>query len=387
MRIAMIPGPAEPHDAGGRHRHVADLSAALAARGDEVRAYTRDEGVASTGPVPAGPGVTVVPVPAGPARRTPEDGLLPHMGPFGRWLADQWAGDWTPDVVHAHFWLSGLAALTARSQHPAVPVVQTYHGLGTQRDADPHRAGYERVLGRQVDRVVAQSSDEVAHLVAMGVPRSTVSLVPSGVDSQLFQPYGPPAEPRRRGGRILAPGGLVAREGHADLVEALLLVPDAELVVVGGPPARLLPRDPLARRLHRLAGELGVAHRFRMVGAVPREELPGWYRSADVVACASACEPVGPAPLEAMACGVPVVGYAVGGCRDTVVDRVTGLLVPPGDRRELGLALRTLLADPLRRLEYGSAAVDRARSRYAWESTAGQLSTVYADLLRSSVFA
>jgi glycosyltransferase involved in cell wall biosynthesis len=332
--------------------------------------------------------VTVLPVPAGPAKQLPKDELLPYMGAFGRWLADAWAGDWTPDVVHGHFWMSGLAALTARSAHPTVPVVETYHALGTvkrryQGDADTspaQRIGYERVLGRQVDRVIAQCSDEVAELVSMGVPRSSISVVPSGVDSELFQPYGPVALPPREGGRILAPGRLVERKGYADIIEALPLVPDAELVVVGGPPASRLSRDPLAKKLRALAKEHGVADRFTMVGAVRQEEMPAWYRSADVVACASWYEPFGFTPLEAMACGVPVVAYAVGGFMDTVVDKVTGLLVPARDRHALGLALRTLLTDPLRRLEYGAAGTDRARSRFAWDRAADQLSTVYQEL-------
>ncbi len=395
MRIGMISEHASPLaalggvDAGGQNRHVADLSVELARLGHEVRVYTRDDGSGTREPVVFGPGVMVVPVPAGPAKQLPKDDLLPYMGEFGRWLADQWAGDWTPDVVHAHFWMSGLAALTARSRHPAVPVVQTYHALGTvkrryQGDADtspPQRVGYERVLGRQVDRVIAQCSDEVAELVAMGVPRSAIAVIPSGVDSQLFQPYGPVALPKRRGGRILAPGRLVERKGYADVIEALALIPGAELVVVGGPPAKRLSRDPLAKRLHALAKELGVADRFQMIGAVPQDEMPAWYRSADVVACASWYEPFGFTPLEAMACGVPVVAYAVGGFIDTVVDGVTGRLVPARDRRALGLAMRALLADPLCRLEYGSAGTDRAQSRYAWDRAASQLSTVYEDLL------
>jgi glycosyltransferase involved in cell wall biosynthesis len=108
--------------------------------------------------------------------------------------------------------------------------------------------------------------------------------------------------------------------------------------------------------------------------------MPQWYRSADVVAAAPWYEPFGLTPLEAMACGVPVVGTAVGGLTDTIVDGHTGELVPPRDPRALGLTLRTLLADPVRRLAYGSAALDRARQCYSWDRAADQLVAVYASV-------
>src|SRR5439155_11942062 len=176
-------------------------------------------------------------------RSMPKDELLPYMGEFGRWLAAEWErGPWQPDIAHAHFWMSGLAALTARARF-GLPVVQTYHALGTvkrryqgDKDTSPaQRIGYERVLGRQVDQVIAQCSDEINELIALGIPRSAIRLVSSGVDTAHFSPNGPQAEPYRRGGRILCVGRLVERKGYADLVEALRFIPDAEAVVIGGP--------------------------------------------------------------------------------------------------------------------------------------------------------
>jgi glycosyltransferase involved in cell wall biosynthesis len=134
----------------------------------------------------------------------------------------------------------------------------------------------------------------------------------------------------------------------------------------------------MAFRLRELAAAYHVADRVRLVGAVPNEEMPDWYRSADVLACAPWYEPFGLTPLEAMACGVPVVATAVGGLADTVVDRVTGALVPPRDPRALGTALRQLIADPLQRLGYAAAALDRARQRYSWQRTAAEVAAVYS---------
>ncbi|MEV4725762.1 glycosyltransferase [Micromonospora humida] len=392
MRIAMVSGHASPlavpggHDAVGLHLHVAEQAAALAAEGHEVRVYTRRDDATLPDTVPTDAGYQVWHVPAGPARPVPAEELLPHVGEFGRWLAAHWQqADWRPDVAHAHFWLSGLAAVHA-GRRTDTPVVLTYHDLGStyrrrpggREPAGRGRIGYERALGRAVDRVVVQSHDELGELVRLGVPRAKLTLVPSGVDERLFTPTGP-AVPRAPGRpRLLTVGPLHERRGVQDVVRALPGVPGAEYVVVGGPPAGSLPADDVARRLTALAGSCGVADRVRLVGAVPREELAAWYRSADVLVAAPWYEPFGRSPLEAMACGVPVVGTAVGGITDSVVDGLTGDLVPPRDPRALGAAVRRLLADRVRRFAYATAALDRVRVRYSFRHWAEQLGGVYA---------
>jgi glycosyltransferase involved in cell wall biosynthesis len=372
-------------DAGGQNTHVAELSAALAAAGHDVRVYTRRDSAELPGMVCMLDAVAVVHVPAGPPEPIAKDEMLPYMKDFSRWLADEWRRDeWAPEVVHAHFWMSGLAAVTA-GRRVGVPVVQTYHALGTVKrrhqgvmDTSPaRRIGYERALGRAVDRVIAQSRDEVRELVRMGVPRSRMTVVPSGVNDETFSPVGPVA-PRDTGRpRILSVGRLVERKGFQDLIRAMHLVPDAECVVVGGPPAEQLGDDPQAGRLLALAESSGVADRVRLVGAVPREEMGRWYRSADVLVAAPWYEPFGLTPLEAMSCGVPVIGTAVGGLTDTILDGRTGDLVPPRDPQALGAALRDLIADRVRRFAYGTAALDRARQYYSWQRAADQLTAIY----------
>lgn len=394
MRIAMISEHASPlatlggEDAGGQNTHVAELSAALAAADHDVRVYTRRDCATLPNQVRMLDGVTVVHVPAGPPEPVPKDALLPYMKDFSRWLVSEWRrDDWVPAVAHAHFWMSGLAAVTAGRQ-TGVPVVQTYHALGTvkrrhqgaQDTSPPRRIGYERALGRAVDRVIAQCQDEVRELVRMGVPRSRLVVVPSGVNEDTFSPVGPVA-PRHTGRpRILTVGRLVERKGFQDVIRGMQLVPNAECVVVGGPPAAGLADDPQARRLQALAESCNVADRVRLVGAVPKDQMPHWYRSADVLVAAPWYEPFGLTPLEAMACGVPVVGTAVGGLTDTVVDGLTGDLVPPRDPRALGTAVQRLLNDQARRFAYSTAALDRIRQCYSWSRAAAQLGGVYATV-------
>ena len=386
MRLAMISEHASPlaalggTDAGGQNAHVAELAAALTAAGHEVRVYTRRDSGDLPDVVPVN-GFDVVHVPAGPPVPLPKDELLPFMGDFAAWMTVEWTSIWRPDVAHAHFWMSGLAAMTA-GRACEVPVVQTFHALGSvkrrhQGAADtspPRRIAFERQLGRAVDRVVVQCRDEIRELVMLGVPRSQMVLIPSGVNTGRFHPDGP-AQPRGAEPRILTVGRLVERKGFEDVIRALAVVPQAELVVVGGAPDG---HDPYADRLREVAGQCGVAGRVRLAGAVPARDMPRWYRSADVLAAAPWYEPFGLTPLEAMACGVPVVATAVGGLTDTVLDGVTGDLVPARDPRALGEALRRLLADEMRRHSYAAAARDRVGHSYSWRRVAIQLTAVYA---------
>jgi D-inositol-3-phosphate glycosyltransferase len=379
VRIAMISEHASPLSGDGRHVHVTDLSAALAEQGHEVRVYTRrdDPAVAEAVTVPGG--ITVVHVPAGPPHALPDDLLLPYMGEFARWLEKHWRnGAWIPEVAHAHFWTSGLAAVTVARQL-GIPVVQSFHELGGIElpGTGPSRSGYERALGRAVDRVVAQTQEELRGLVRIGVPRARLTVVPAGVDSDRFTPEGPMAERDPGRPRIITVGRLVERKGFGDVIQAMRYVPGAEVVVIGGPPADQLPADPGAKSLRALAEKFQVADRLRLVGHVPFNDMARWYRSADLLVAAPWQEQFESSALEAMACGVPIVGTAVGGLTETVVDGLTGDLVPARDPRALGAALRRLVNDRVRRFAYATAALDRARQAYSWKRVAAQVGSVY----------
>src|ERR687886_353763 len=135
MKIAMVSEHASPlavlggEDAGGQNVHVAALASALADRGHTVEVFTRRDARGLPEVVQLHPGVDVVHVPAGPARAIGKDSLPPYMPAFGSWLAARWQRTGRPDVVHAHFWMSGVAALRARAS-TGTPLVQTFHARG-----------------------------------------------------------------------------------------------------------------------------------------------------------------------------------------------------------------------------------------------------------------
>jgi glycosyltransferase involved in cell wall biosynthesis len=176
---------------------------------------------------------------------------------------------------------------------------------------------------------------------------------------------------------------LVERKGVGNVITALAAVPGTELHVAGGPDAGGLDAEPEVKRLRALAAELGVGDRVVFRGRVGRDAMPALLRSADAVVSVPWYEPFGIVPLEAMACGVPVVASAVGGQIDSVVDGVTGVHVPPRDPAVLARALRELLDDPERRSQLGAAGAVRARERFAHDRVAVATRDVYREVVGS----
>ena len=398
MRVALISEHASPLaaiggvDAGGQNVHVAELAAGLARLRHTVTVYTRRD---RPGPerVTTSTGYDVVHLPAGPPRGMPKDDLWAHMPEFAHGLWQRLAPN-PPDVIHAHFWMSAWAAAEV-SRRLDVPFLITYHALGSVKqryqgsaDTSPReRIRIETEVGLAADRIVATCHDEVLELSRLGISRRQASIVPCGVDVQQFVVADTGAgRPRRTPGRyehqLVSVGRLVPRKGFDVIIDAMRRIPGAELVIAGGQESEG-GADPERDRLLQLAHRYRLARRVRLIGQVPHLEMPGLLQSADVVVCAPWYEPFGIVPLEAMACGVPVVASAVGGLQDTVADSVTGLLVPPRDPVALAAAVTSLLDDPGRRAAYGRAGRERVERRYSWSRVAAATADAYAQVVRA----
>ena len=394
MRIAMISEHASPlavlggADAGGQNVHVAALSTHLAQRGHEVRVYTRRDDAGLDPWVPLAPGVDVVNVDAGPPAAIPKDELLPYMPALASGVARDWA-DWMPDVAHSHFWMSGVAALAAASRAVLPPpVLHTFHALGVvkrrhqgaQDTSPPEREWLEPGVGRAVDGIIATCSDEAFELRQLGVAAGRITVIPCGVDLGHFAPEGP-SEERRRRYRVLSVGRLVPRKGVGTVIEAIATLArdgiDVELVVVGGGATSPAGNDPELDRLAAVVRARDASGHVELRGQVPQADLPEIYRSADLVVCAPWYEPFGIVPLEAMACGVPVLASSVGGLIDTVVDDVTGRHVPPRDLPALVDGIRRLLESPDDRAGMGAQGRRRVEGRYSWDRVAAETERAY----------
>ena len=325
-----------------------------------------------------------------PAHRTPipKDELLPYLPAFTRQLERQWRLN-PPDVVHAHFWMSGVVSVQAATQL-GLPVAITFHALGSvkrrhQGDADtspPGRLDAERGVARSVDAILATATEEIHELIEMGADASAIHLVPCGVDITRFSPSGDRRPARSPLHRLVSIGRLVPRKGVDDAIRMLQWLPDVELLVAGGPPLRGPGRRsggpaPACGRQRRL----GATDRVTFLGSVGRAEVPALLRSADLVVCLPWYEPFGLVPLEAMACGVPVVGARVGGLADSIEDDRTGVLVPPQRPDLAAQAVRWLLDHPSRLSSMARRGPERVAQRFSWQQVAEQTEAAYAEML------
>lgn len=401
MRIAMISEHASPLatlggvDAGGQNVHVAALSTALARRGHTVRVYTRRDDPDLLRIVDFADGVEVVHLDAGPPEPVSKDLLLPFMPDLAAGARADWA-DFRPDLVHSHFWMSGVAALAAADGWAAedrpIPVVHTFHALGVvkrrhqgaQDTSPPEREWMEPDVGRRADEIVATCSDEAFELRNLGVARRRITVIPCGVDLDHFTPDGP-ADERRARYRVLSVGRLVPRKGVGTAIDAIAALVhrgvDVEFVIVGGGAEADDRTDPELERLRDIAERSGAGAYIDLRGRLPQSELPTLYRSADVVVCTPWYEPFGIVPLEAMACGVPVVASSVGGLIDSVVDGRTGRHVPPRDVEAIASTVGDLLEDRSERARLGANGRRRMQSRYSWDRIATDTERCYRTVI------
>jgi D-inositol-3-phosphate glycosyltransferase len=376
MKIAIVSAHTSPLDEA-RGPHVAGLSSALSRHRHDVTVYTRGDHPDLPGRMRTDRGYEVVHVSAGPATPLADEHALGHIGAFTSFLLQEWAAS-PPDVVHGHGWMSGMVSVLG-GRRVRVPVVQTFHSLaaverrhGVSDTGPAERGKIEVLVGKEAAHVTAAGSDEMAELIKAGVDRAKISVIPSGVDIDVFTPDGPLA-PRGRLHRVVTTATSLPYRDIESIITALSGVDDAELVVAGLPESGRPHDDPDVAKLREHAERLGVGDRVVFAGAV----TPALVRSADVVVCAPWYEPSGAAALEAMACGVPVVATAVGALADVVVPGVTGLLVPPGEPETLSRALHSLLLDETLRNEFAMAGRDRVTARYSWTRVAADVLRVY----------
>src|SRR6266516_3032084 len=411
MRIALVASQSSsprPRDAGSHSQRVTSLAEALSRLGHQVTLYAPNGSPALPARATLAPGVTIEHLPGGRAgsRRSSGDEPALDIPAFSDHLARRWRQD-PPDVAHAYFWTSGLAAL-AGARGLSLPVVQTFQSLGALRSDGSYRpagtsrpgrgsgaarpgaspahrsrrpgaAGRQQDAGHQLARirlevclarnanaVLATSSEQMTKLAGLGVPRASIRVVPWGVDTGLFAPDGPTAKRNGRP-RLLAVRQSDAERGLGVVIRALAEVPAAELLIAGGPSGSGPEADPANQRLAGLARDLGVIDRITFTGDVSRTHLPALLRSADLLLSGVWEDPFGSVPLQAMACGTPVAASAMGEVGDAVIDGTTGILVPPGQPSLLARRIRRLLTSPMQLDAFSIAAVDRARSRYSWD--------------------
>jgi len=409
-RLAFISEHASPLappgsiDCGGQNVYVANLARELALAGARIDIFTRRDAPGQRQLVPLCEGVRVVHVPAGPPRYVPKEQLLPWMSHFARFVTRFTRRQALPyDIVHANFFMSGMVAQQLKLAL-GIPYVITFHALGQVRrlaqgalDAfPPERSRIEAALMRQADRIIAECAQDRLDMEQLyGAAPERITVAPCGFDPAELWPV-PRAAARAQLGlpperfTVLQLGRMVPRKGVDTVIQGLAVLRerhgvDAELLVAGGGKAGLdAASDPELARLGALAHQLGIGGQVRFVGQQPRAVLRLWYGAADVFVTTPWYEPFGITPVEAMACARPVIGSEVGGIKSTVVDGLTGFLIPSRDPRALAERLAQLHADPALALRMGEAGLRRAYRHYTWRAVAQQAAAVYAAVLEQA---
>ncbi len=405
-RIAMISEHASPiavpgsTDVGGQNVYVDQVSRGLAGLGYLVDVYTRADDSSILPVRHHAPGVRVIAVTAGPRQPIPKDAIWSYIEEF-RASTESLAREHGPyDLIHSNFWMSGWVGAQLKTQW-RVPLVTIFHALGSVKqrhqgaaDTSPsERCDVERGVLAASDRVISQCPDEVDELISFyGADRSRIRIVPSGVDVDRFRPI---CRGEARHALSLSTderlivyvGRVLPRKDVENVIRAVARLREqsrrpVRLIVVGGETDNAdLDREPEMSRLVAIAGRLGARDAITFVGRRPSDRLRWYYSAADVFASTPWYEPYGLTPIEAMACATPVVCSAVGGITFTVVDGVTGFLVPPGDPDQLADRLERILNDDDLRTRMADAARRRVEEEFTWTTVARRTADVYHELL------
>ncbi len=371
-------------DSGGMNVYVREMAAALAHSGSECRVYVRRGQKGLPSEVAIEPGVTVVHVDAGPADLGKED-LVEVVDEFADGVMADMRRQGRPDVIHANYWLSGVAG--HRVKHAVgVPLAVTFHTLARVKAAtgDPeseHRAQAEADVIGCADVVIASCEPEAQQLQEFyDAPSERIELAPPGVEHALFSPGNQDGARAAlglgRGPVLLFVGRIQPLKRPLVAVETLacLARPDARLLVVGGPSGA--EGEVEYQRLQDRIQDVGIADRVTLVPPRPHHWLSTYYRAADVVLVPSRSESFGLVALEAAASGTPVVAAPVGGLRSVVDHGRTGFLVDDATPEAFAAQVAALIGNPLLAAEVALDAAERARS-FSWAAMARSLRATY----------
>jgi len=409
LRIAMLSYHTCPlatlggKDTGGMNVYVRDLTRQLGQMGIHVDVFTRSQ----DDHVPhvlheLGYGNRVVHVPAGPEHPIPKQELMNHIPEFVegiRCFALEKGIRY--DIIHSHYWLSGIAAASLSEAWGGTPIVHMFHTLGEMKNriarSEAEREGEYRINGekqvlRRANRIVVATLAELTQLRFLyKATAKKLVVIPPGVDVSHFYPI-PADEAKMYVGlkaddrMVLFVGRIEPLKGVDTLIEAMSCLQWKEerpvhLAIIGGDPAAS-PEEMSAEmaRLQKLCDDLAVGQTVVFLGKRDQDKLSYYYSAAELVVMPSHYESFGMVALEAMACGTPVIASEVGGLAYLVRDGETGFTIPDGEPDALCEKISWLLNDRKLHETMSQRAVEYAQD-YAWEKIAKQIVGVYESLL------
>ena len=386
-------------DSGGQNVYVAELAKQLSKSGYEIDIFTRQDDYKLPPVVNWEAGIRVIHVKAGPAFNIPKEELLQYMPHFTEnMLSFMQKENISYKLIHANFWMSGLVACELKAIL-GIPFVITFHALEHvrklyQKEADKFplsRIAIEEEIVKCADRIIAECPQDMEDLIRYyHAPSKKISVIPCGFSKKEFYPV------NRMQARIilnldlheniiLQLGRMVPRKGVDNVIRALAKLNDtaspARLVIVGGdsdePDAALCPE---IARLWQIAKEENILSSITFTGRKNRDMLKYYYSAADIFVTTPWYEPFGITPLEAMACGTPVIGSDVGGIKYSVAEGCTGFLVPPNDPQALAEKLELLLSDQQLLSAMKTNAINRVNKEFTWTHVSKMVAKLYQSI-------
>jgi mannosylfructose-phosphate synthase len=383
-------------DTGGQVTYVLELAKSLSELGVSVDIYTR-----LLGEKPETEGVNervrVVRIPCGGREFIRKEDLFPHLDEFAANMARRIEeDDLRYDLVHAHYWDAGYAAMNL-CERLGLPFVFTAHSLGAwkkeQMGGDPdemerlfkfsERIRWENVIFRRATAQTVTTIDgKETYRRLYGFESDDLVVIPPGVDVRRFrpEPKGPPPGIDAPERFVFALSRIDSNKGLDYLIRGFDRVrreSDASLVIGGGSKNPKPHEIQVKQSLVDLVDSLSLRDRIAFTGYVADSDLDAYYRSAAVFVLPSKYEPFGMTVLEAMACGTPVVATRHGGLRYVLTDRKDSLLVDPSDPDELSSAILAVLNDKALASRLARAGLDLVQERFSWQSIARRTLAFY----------
>ena len=388
IHTSPLDSPGRTTDAGGMNVYMRELAHELSRRQTIVDIFTRWTNDQQPRIVQLNPYVRVIHIKAGPLVPISKHDLYEYLPIFAQRIDEfrrSEAIDY--DILHSHYWLSGVAAMRL-AQRWHIPHVTMFHTLGRLKQlahpgepVPPLRLEMEQRLISHADRIIASTNDERTQMIRhCGATASRIHVIPCGVDLKHFVPHN--KQRAREALKLQQERPVLLFVGRLDpfkgpdllLRAAAMMEEDAQIVIVGG----RLTGDKELQQLRKLAADLNISQRVKFLGARAQKDLPMIYSAADVTVLPSYHETFGLAAVESLACGTPVVATRAGGLTTIVQHAETGYLVPrcPGFFAE---RLDMLLRNPNLLAQMGSKA--RASVlQFSWKNVADQVQDVYHEL-------
>jgi len=397
LKIAMLSAHSCPvgdlgaKDTGGMSVYIRELARELGKMGHTVDVYTRIHDPADPLIEPMGPNARLIHLRAGEEATIRKMDVFNSLGEFTDNLEKFWTeNNLTYDIVFTHYWLSALVGKYLQNKWK-IPYIAMYHTLGAVKnaigigDGEPAlRLNSENETVSDCRRVIVATEKEKQDIsFYYDAFPGKVDVVPCGVNMELFRPHDRLASRQKLGLTenkiVLFVGRIDPLKGIEQLIRSVSLLKNQEslrLIVIGGDAGSLAEVE----KLQKLAASLDIAERITFQGIVKQEALSLYYSAADVCVVPSYYESFGLVPLEALACGTPVVATDVGDLRNIIREGESGYIIPDNSPEKLAAAVSMVFDGPVRDAEC-SLDIRASVSRWDWANIAGKISQEMQSVL------